>query len=145
MGKVTATRFTPEINRFRAALRGHRGTELLSTLRREIERLTVAALVADNFQQYVAGNAAARKLTGYTLAELYKLTVMDLTPLPNSEAGRQLWKDFIGRGAQRGDYDLVPKRGAPRHVRYWAYASVAPGFHMSLLVPMDAESGDGNG
>ena len=136
---MTPTRFTPEINRLRAALRGHRGPELIEALRREIEQLTVAALVADNSQRYVAANAAARKLTGYTLIELYAMTVIDLTPLPNTDAGRQLWKDFIGKGAQRGDYELIPKHGEPRHVRYWAFASIAPGFHVSLLVPVDAE------
>jgi PAS domain S-box-containing protein len=100
---VPPTRFTPEINRLRAALRGHRGPELIAALRREVERLTAAALVADNSQRYVAANTAARRLTGYTLAEIYALTVMDLTPMPNTDVGRQLWKDFIGKGAQRGD------------------------------------------
>jgi len=142
---VPPTRFTPEINRLRAALRRHRGSDIIPALRREVDRLTVAALVADNSQRYVAANAAARQLTGYTLPELYGLTVMDLTPMPDTEAGRQLWKDFIGKGAQRGDYELATKRGGPRHVRYWAYASIAPGFHVSLLVPVDAEGGDGNG
>lgn len=139
------TRFTPEINRLRAALRRHRGADVITALRHEIDRLTVAALVADNSQRYVAANAAARKLTGYTLAELYALSVMDLTPIPNTEAGRQLWKDFIGKGTQRGEYELFTKRGTPRHVRYWAYASVAPGFHVSLLVPTDAEDASANG
>jgi len=142
---VAPTRFTLEINRFRAALRRHRGSDIITALRREVDRLTVAALVADNSQRYVAANAAARKLTGYTLSELYALTVRDLTPMPNTEAGHQLWKDFIGKGAQRGDFELSTKRGARRHVRYWAYASIAPGFHVSLLVPVDAEDGDVDG
>jgi len=139
---VPATRFTADVNRFRATLRGHHGTDLLAAIRREVERLPVAALVADNSQRYVAANAAARQLTGYTQLELIALTVMDLTPLPNTESGRQLWKEFIGRGGQRGDYELRPKRGAPRHVRYWAFASVAPGFHVSLLVPVDIHGED---
>jgi hypothetical protein len=67
---------------------------------------------------------------------------MDLTPLPKTEAGRHLWEDFIGKGGQRGEYEIVPKRGAPLHVRYWAFASVAPGLHTSLLVPVDSEGVD---
>jgi PAS domain S-box-containing protein len=137
---VPSTRFTPDINRLRAALRGHHGPDLIETVRKEIERLPVAALVADNSQRYVASNAAARELTGYSQPELAELTVMDLTPLPNNEVGRQLWEEFIGRGGQRGEYELVPKRGTPRHVSYWAFASVAPGMHVSLIVPMDADS-----
>ena len=122
-------------------MRGHHGSDLLITMRREIEQLPVAALVADNSQHYVAANEAARELTGYSQSELGDLTVMDLTPLPQSESGSQLWEEFIGKGGQRGEYELVPKRGKPRHVRYWAFASVAPGFHVSLLVPVD--HGDG--
>ena len=142
---MPATRFTPEINRFRAALRGHRGPDLITALRREVEQLTVAALVADNSLQYVAANAAARKLTGYTRAEIYARTVPDLTPMPGADAGRQVWREFIRKGASRGAFDLVRKRGAPQPVRYWAYASIAPGFHVSLLVPVDAESPERNG
>ena len=139
---VAATRFTPDINRLRAALRGHHGADLITAVRRELEQLSVAALAADNSQRYVAANEAARQLTGYTQAEIGALTVMDLTPLPNNETGRGLWQDFIGKGGQRGDYELMPKRGAPRHVRYWAFAIVAPGIHVSLLVPVDAEGRD---
>jgi len=134
---VPATRFTADVNRFRAALRGHHGTDLLTTIRREIEQLPVAALVADNSQRYVAANEAARELIGYSESELNSLTVMDLTPSPNSQTGGQLWEEFIGKGGQRGAYEIVPRRGRPRHVRYWAFASVAPGFHVSLLVPVD--------
>jgi PAS domain S-box-containing protein len=136
---VSDARFTPEINRLRATLRGRHGTDLLTTVRREIEQLPVAALVADNSQRYIAANAAARELTGYTLAELTELAVTDLTPLPNTQAGRQLWEEFIGKGGQRGEYEIVPKRGSLRHVRYWAFASVAPGLHVSLLVPAEIE------
>jgi PAS domain S-box-containing protein len=134
---VPPNRFSPEINRLRATLRGHHGEALLTTLQREIEQLAVAALVADNSQRYVAANAAARALTGYTQSELAALTVADLTRLPDTDAGRRLWEEFIGRGGQRGEFELVPKHGAPRPVRYWAFASVVPGLHVSLIVPVD--------
>lgn len=132
---MPATRFTAEINHLRAALRGKTGAELLTTLRRELELLPVAALVADNSSRYVAANAAARTLTGYTQTELTALTVMDLTPIPKTEAGRKLWEEFIAQGGQRGQYELLPRMGGSVRVRYWAFASVAPGLHISLLVP----------
>lgn len=113
----------------------------MAAVRREIEHLPAAALVADNSQRYVAANAAARELTGYTQAEISRLTVMDLTPLSNDETGRRLWGDFISKGGQRGDYELVPKHGAARTVRYWAFASIAPGLHLSLLVPAPRPDG----
>jgi len=135
--RVSATRFTAEINRLRASLRGHHGEDLLTTVRREVERLPAAALVADNSQRYVAGNAAAVDLTGYSQVELGGLSVIDLTPMPNTDDGRRLWETFIGQGGQRGEYELATKDGPPVRVRYWAFASVAPGLHVSLLVPVD--------
>jgi PAS domain S-box-containing protein len=138
---VPPSRFAPEINRLRAALRGHRGSDLIATISHQVEQLPVAALVADNSQRYVAANAAAQELTGYTQSELAALTVADLTPVPRSADGQQLWEEFIGKGGQYGAYDLQPKRGAAKHVLYWAFASVAPGLHLSLLVPVDAEAG----
>jgi PAS domain S-box-containing protein len=132
---VPATRFSADINRLRATLRGHQGNDLIATVRREIERLPAAALVADNSQRYVAANAAAQLLTGYSETELAGLTVMDLTPMSVSGDGRGLWETFIGQGGQRGEYELLPKAGPRKRVRYWAFASVAPGLHISLLVP----------
>lgn len=131
------TRFSADVNRLRASLRRHQGTDLLATVRREIERLPAAALVADNSQRYVAANVAAQALTGYSEAEIVGLTVMDLTPMPNTEDGRQLWETFIGQGGQRGEYELVPKAGPRKRVRYWAFASVAPGLHISVIVPFE--------
>ena len=134
------TRFSADINRLRATLRGHRGTDLIAAVRREIERLPAAALVADNSQRYVAANVAAQVLTGYSETEIVGLTVMDLTPMPNTVDGRGLWETFIGQGGQRGEYELLPKAGPRKHVRYWAFASVAPGLHISLLVPVGPPS-----
>jgi hypothetical protein len=65
------------------------------------------------------------------------MTVMDATPLPRSEAGSRLWQDFIAQGTQRGEYELRRKDGTSLRVRYWAYASVAPGVHVSLLMPAE--------
>ncbi len=132
-------RFSAEINRLRALLRGKHDAELLALLRREIEQFGAAAFAADNSTRYIATNAPARELTGFSNAELLRKTVMDVTPLPRTEAGRRLWQEFIARGAQRGEYQLRRKDGTTVLVRYWAYASVAPGVHLSLLVPADAE------
>jgi PAS domain S-box-containing protein len=130
-----ASRFAPEINKLRAALRGKRGADLIDAVRRQIARLPVATLAADNSSRYVATNAAAEALTGYSADELLRLTVTDLTPASSTEDGAELWEHFVAQGFQRGEYELRPKAGRPIRVRYWAYASVAPGIHVSLLVP----------
>ena len=62
-----------------------------------------AALAADNSTRYIATNASARELLGFSNAECLQMTVMDATPLPRTEAGRRLWQDFIAHGIQRGD------------------------------------------
>jgi len=132
-------RFSSDINRLRAALRGRHDAELLTVLRRELEHVAAAAVAADNSTRYIAGNAPARELTGYSNAELLEVTVMDLAPLPRSEAGRQLWQEFISQGTQRGEYDLRRRDGTTLRVRYWSYASVAPGVHVTLLVPAETK------
>jgi PAS domain S-box-containing protein len=132
-------RFAPHINRIRAVLRGKHDAELVATLSRELARLDAAALAADNSTRYIAVNAAACALTGFSTAELLEMTVMDVTPLPRSEEGEHLWQDFIAHGVQRGTYEVRRKDGTMCRVRYWAYASVAPGVHISVLVPTDNE------
>ena len=134
---MPASRFAPEVDRLRAILHARQGADLIAHLQSEMEHLPTAALAADSAQRYVASNAAARALTGYTETELTDLTVMDLTPVASTDDGGQLWETFIGMGDQHGEYELVQKSGAQRHVRYWAFASVAPGVHISLLVPVE--------
>ena len=131
-------RFSAEINRLRATLRGKHDSLLITALRRELEQLGTAALAADNSTRYIATNAGSRELTGFSNAELLKLTVIDATPLPRSEEGRRLWQEFIACGVQRGEYELQRKDGSTIRVRYWAYASVAPGVHVSLFVPVES-------
>jgi PAS domain S-box-containing protein len=123
----------------RAILRGKHDSELLASLHRELERLDAAALAADNSTRYIAANGPARALTGFSNAELLKMTVMDATPLPRTAEGRKRWQDFIAQGVQRGVYELRRRDGTTLRVRYWAYASVAPGVHISLIVPTESE------
>jgi PAS domain S-box-containing protein len=148
-GSLPATKFDPEINRLRAALRQRHGRELIATLGAQIETLAVAALAADNAARYVAANSAACALTGYSRDEILDLTVQDLTPMPQSTSGDTLWEEFVAAGAQRGQYEVRRKDGTVAQVRYWAYASVAPGVHVSLLVPMNVRGkrmvSDGSG
>lgn len=131
-------RFDSTVNRLRAVLRGISDDALLAILRRELEHLAVAALAADNAGRYIAANSQAHLLTGYTAAELVTMTVMDLTPVPQGPEGVALWEEFLARGEQRGEYELRRRNGAEVRVRYWAYASVAPGVHISLLSPFDS-------
>ncbi len=129
------TPFEPELNRLRAVLRGRDGREMEDLLTAQLDTIAVAALATDNTAHYVAANRAAVTLTGYSRDEILGLSVNDLTPMPQSASGERLWEEFVAAGSQRGAYEVRRKDGSVAHVQYWAFASVAPGVHVSLLVP----------
>ena len=131
------SRFDPHIDQMRAALRDRSGDDLMAALHRQLENLKVAALAASDTARYLAANSRAEELTGYTAAEIRGLRLEDITPLPITVDAQELWRDFIAQGTQRGEFELRPRTGAPIRVRYWAYASVAPGIHVSLLERVD--------
>jgi PAS domain S-box-containing protein len=128
------------MNRLRRRLRGLPHAAMIAALQESLDEFGVSALAADNTGRYVAANAHASALTGYSRAELLQMSVKDLTPAMRQDASGELWRNFIQTGAQAGDYDLERKDGVPVRVHYAAYASVAPGVHVSLLTPHDMAS-----
>lgn len=102
-----------------------------------IARVPIAALVADDAGYYVAANAAALALTGYTREDLLKRSVADLTAAPDADVADRLWNSFVRADHQRGGYALRRQDGSTVYVRYDAYAAVAPGVHVSFLTPVD--------
>jgi PAS domain S-box-containing protein len=130
----------PAISRLRRLLRGLPYATMITTLQDALEGLGVSALAADNSGRYIAVNERASTLTGYSRGELLAMSVKDLTPAMAQDATGRLWSRFIEAGAQAGDYVLERKDGAPVSVHYAAYASVAPGVHVSLLTPHDLPS-----
>jgi PAS domain S-box-containing protein len=134
--EIVAIRFAEEVDRLRAAL-GTQNTlpSMVRVLQRELDRLTPATLAADDRGRYLAANASAQALTGFTASELLAMNVADLTPVGYSADGEELWGDFVSEGEQRGEYELRRKDGTTVRVRYWAYANVAPGVHVSMLLP----------
>lgn len=110
----------------------------MAALREQIERSQVPILVADNTSRYIAANPPAEQLTGFSTEELLGMRVSDLTPPLNAGDAQHLWEEFIAHGAQRGEFELRPRGSGPVRVRYWAYASVAPGIHVSIVVPTPA-------
>jgi len=102
-----------------------------------IARWPTAALVADDAGYYVAANAAALALTGFSREELLERSVSDLTAPGDAAVEERLWNSFVRSDRQRGSYSLRRKDGSIVHVRYEAYASVAPGVHVSFLTPLE--------
>jgi PAS domain S-box-containing protein len=132
---MSSSRFAAEVERLRAMLRGAKRQEAVAALREHLDSFAVAALAADGSSRFVAANPPAEELTGYSTAELTALSVLDLTPVPNTADGRGLWDAFISTGEQQGHYDVRRKDGSFVRVQYWAYANVAPGIHLSLVIP----------
>ena len=105
-----------------------------------LDEVGVAALAADNTGRYIAANPKATELTGYRHDELLRMTVKELTPAMRQDAAGQLWNRFIQAGTQAGDYVMERKNGEPVGVHYSAFASVAPGVHVSFLTPLELPS-----
>jgi PAS domain S-box-containing protein len=113
---------------------------MIATLQQSLEESDVSVLAADNSGRYVAANTRATALTGYSHAELLHMSVRDLTPAMRRDTSGEMWRQFIRSGAQSGDYVLERRDGALLDVHYAAYASVAPGVHISMLTPIDIPS-----
>jgi PAS domain S-box-containing protein len=107
----------------------------MTALRLKLDRLSVAALAADSRGAYVAVNAAAAALTGYSVAELQAMSVWDLTPSVNAAAGQRLWATFLTKSEQHGTYTVQGKHRSVT-VAYVARAHVLRNVHVSLLVPV---------
>ncbi|HVZ78626.1 MAG TPA: PAS domain S-box protein [Gemmatimonadaceae bacterium] len=105
----------------------------LGLLRRLIATVPAAALVADDAGRYVLANTRASELTGYTGAELRRLSVWQLTPTPDEHDAETLWRAFLQRGNQHGDYQVLRKSGRIVSAAYAARANVLPHLHVSLL------------
>jgi PAS domain S-box-containing protein len=121
-------------------LRGLPHSTLQHTLQEQLETLSCAALAADNTGRYIASNVSATALTGYTRDELMRMSVTDLTPAMRHSSAADLWSKFIQAGTQSGEYVLMRKDGSPVGVKYEAYASIAPGVHLSLLSALEMPS-----
>ncbi len=105
----------------------------VALLRRLIAPVAVAALVADDDGRFVAVNAAATALTGYTTHELARLSVWQITPGSSEHEAETLWRAFRQRREQYGEYRVLTKRGDIVAAEYAAYTDILPGFHLSLL------------
>jgi PAS domain S-box-containing protein len=136
--RIVTSRHTPALNRLRHRLRGVPPSALVQSLQDQLEAFDAAAIVADNAGVYVAANAKMCELTGYTRAELKRLKVRDLTPIIPYGSDGDGWSRFIHAGSKSGEFLLPRKDGTKIPVRYMAYASIAPGFHLSLLMVPDA-------
>lgn len=101
----------------------------------QLEQMPVAVLVADDGERFIGANWPALDLTGYTRDALARLTIGAITPPGERSAQERLWRSFERCSEQRGDYMIQRKDGSIIRVRYHAFHDVAPGIHVSFLLP----------
>ena len=95
--------------------------------------MPVALLIANNSGRYVDVNEQATRLTGFSRAQLLRMSVWDLTPTASAAAGRRMWREFLQVERMAGKYDLCRKDGSQVRADFRAWANVLPGVHVSAL------------
>jgi diguanylate cyclase (GGDEF)-like protein/PAS domain S-box-containing protein len=106
---------------------------------RAVFELSVEAkFLADNEGRYVDVNSATERLLGYTRVELLGMSVWDLLPHPDAEAGRVQWKEFLRSGQLSGEARLRRKDGTLVPVEFEAVANVLDGIHLSVCRDLTA-------
>jgi PAS domain S-box-containing protein len=103
------------------------------TLLEQAADMPVALLIANNSGRYVDVNEPATRLTGFSRAELLRMSVWDLTPTPSAAAGRRMWQEFLRAGRMAGSYTLCRKGGSTVRADFRAWANLLPGVHVSAL------------
>jgi PAS domain S-box-containing protein len=89
-----------------------------------------AILLIDNESKYVDANISVCNLSGYTKEELLNMKVGDLTPEKYINHGKELWKEFLEKGTQKGSYILQRKDGKEINVEFSALANIGEGLHL---------------
>ena len=107
----------------------------MKTVLDAVAHVPCAILIANDHGRYVVVNDAAVAMTGYARRELLRMSLWDLTPAPNLDAGKEMWRLFLtDRHAMRGTYTLQRKDGEIIRAQFVALSHVAPGLHVSALI-----------
>jgi PAS domain S-box-containing protein len=100
----------------------------------ELQRVpTIGILAADDSGRFIAANDAACSLTGYSHAELFELSVWDLSPKRNVGKWQRTWRHFLRERGFDGEYHLRRNTGEGIEVRCMAAANIIPGLHVATV------------
>jgi PAS domain S-box-containing protein len=99
-----------------------------------VEHAPVAILVADEEMRYVAANATACDLLGYTRDELLRLRVTDVASYPEAEGE---FEAMIAAGELAGRTTVVCKDGTRRNLRHRSSETTIAGltYYVAVLWP----------
>jgi PAS domain S-box-containing protein len=99
-----------------------------------VEHAPVAILVADEEMRYVAANATACELLGYTREELLRLRVPDVASYPEAEGE---FEAMIAAGELMGRTTVRCKDGTKRTLRHRSSETTIAGltYYVAVLWP----------
>jgi PAS domain S-box-containing protein len=99
-----------------------------------VEHAPVAILVADDEMRYVAANATATELLGYTREELLHLYVPDVASYPDAEGE---FEAMIAAGELVGRTTVTCKDGSRRTLRHRSSETTIAGlsYYVAVLWP----------
>ena len=99
-----------------------------------VEHAPVAILVADDEMRYVAANATACELLGYTREELLRLRVPDIAQYPEAEGE---FEAMIATGELMGRTTIRGKDGVSRSLRHRSSETKIAGlaYYVAVLWP----------
>jgi PAS domain S-box-containing protein len=99
-----------------------------------VEHAPVAILVADEEMRYVAANATATKLLGYTREELLQLRVIDVAGYPEAEGE---FEAMIAAGEIMGRTTVTCKDGTQRSLHHRSSETRIAGltYYVAVLWP----------
>jgi PAS domain S-box-containing protein len=99
-----------------------------------VEHAPVAILVADEEMRYVAANATACELLGYTREELLRLRVTDVAQYPEAEGE---FEAMIAVGELVGRTTVRDKNGVTRSLRHRSSETKIAGltYYVAVLWP----------
>jgi PAS domain S-box-containing protein len=99
-----------------------------------VEHAPVAILVADEEMRYVAANATACELLGYTREELLTLRLTDVARYPEAEGE---FEAMMATGELAGRMTVVCKDGTKRNLRHRSSETSIAGitYYVAVLWP----------
>lgn len=120
-----------------------------------LARTQSAMLLADNDRTVIDANGPACELLGRERDQLIGMKIEEYTAPELRDAAPQMFEAFLQAGSQAGPFSLVRPDGTTVDCCYSASANIAPGIHLSIMVPVEhsdeeldvaeAEVGEGQG
>ena len=100
-------------------------------------RTQSAMLLADNDRTVIDANEPACELLGRERDQLIGMKIEDYTAPELRDAAPQMFEAFLQAGSQAGPFSLVRPDGTTVDCCYSASANIAPGVHLSIMVPVE--------